>query len=301
MSDTVELALSGTVQTTVRVNVRQNTPATTAPVLRKLEAGVTVQVLGVVVGDNVQGNAHWYRLAGNSFVWAGGCGALNGSTPAVPSGPQARLADVPLVIDMNHNDGVGSFAQAKAAGLVGVIHKATTGQHGQDDQYAERRQQALDAGLLWGAYHWGTAADPITQVDNFLRYAEPDAHTLVALDFEATPGNQMTLDIAQRFCEEIFNRLGRRPVIYSGSTLKGYLGSTSNAFFAQHRLWLAQYGSHPTVQRSWESFWLWQYTDGDVGPPGCRAVAGILGDAKKRLDCNHFAGDAATLAAQWAL
>jgi hypothetical protein len=29
-------------------------------------------------------------------------------------------------------------------------------------------------------------------VDNFLNYARPDKNTLIALDFETTPGNQMT-------------------------------------------------------------------------------------------------------------
>ncbi|MCL6309714.1 glycoside hydrolase family 25 protein [Pseudomonas syringae] len=211
-----------------------------------------------------------------------------------------RIQHTPLVIDLSHDDGVGSFVQSKSAGLVGVIHKATTGATGRDDMYAGRRQQALAAGLLWGAYHWGTSADAKEQADNFMAWAKPDANTLIALDLEATPGNQMTLAIAKQFCQVLFDRLGRRPVIYSGDTLKDDLGTSVDPFFTQHRLWLAQYGASPKVQCSWDNFWLWQYTDGDEGPSGCRAVPGILGDSKKRIDCNYFAGDAATLAAQWA-
>lgn len=211
-----------------------------------------------------------------------------------------QLQQIPMVIDLSHGDGVESFEQAKSAGLLGVIHKATTGATGRDDQYAPRRTQAHDAGLLWGAYHWGTSAPAEEQVENFISWAAPDANTLVALDLEATLGNQMTLDLAKQFCQMLFERLGRRPVIYSGSTLKDDLGASADPFLAQHRLWLAQYGAPPKVQKSWEDFWLWQYTDGESGPAMCRTIPGILGDTQHRIDCNYFPGDASTLTSQWA-
>src|ERR1043166_5363770 len=89
------------------------------------------------------------------------------------------------VVDLAHYDRVTSFAKAAAAGIWGVIHKATTGATGKDDeQYATNRPKALAAGLLWGAYHWGTNANVPAQVDHFLKVADPDEHTLVALDFE---------------------------------------------------------------------------------------------------------------------
>ena len=59
---------------------------------------------------------------------------------------------------MSHGDGVTSFADARNSGLLGVIHKATTGATGRDDAYKARRLLARKAGLLWGAYHWGIAA-----------------------------------------------------------------------------------------------------------------------------------------------
>src|SRR3954471_18314901 len=107
------------------------------------------------------------------------------------------------VIDLYHNDNVTSFQRAADAGLWGIIHKATTGATGVDPEYANRRQPALDAGLLWGAYHWGTNADVNAQVENFLDTAQPDEMTLVALDFEETEGNQMTLDQARQFLTQV--------------------------------------------------------------------------------------------------
>ena len=114
------------------------------------------------------------------------------------------MADINLrVVDIYHNDNVTSFQQAADSGLWGIIHKATTGATGTDPEYANRRKPALDAGLLWGAYHWGTNADVSAQVKNFLDTAKPDESTLVALDFEETAGNQMTIDQARQFLTSV--------------------------------------------------------------------------------------------------
>src|SRR3954464_5810861 len=105
------------------------------------------------------------------------------------------MAEITLrVVAIYHNGIVTSFQQAAGSGMWGIIHKATTGATGTDPEYANRRQPGFDAGLLWGAYHWGTNADVSAQVENFLDTAQPDEMTLVALDFEETEGNQMTLD-----------------------------------------------------------------------------------------------------------
>jgi GH25 family lysozyme M1 (1,4-beta-N-acetylmuramidase) len=109
----------------------------------------------------------------------------------------------------------------------------------------------------------------------------------------------MTLSQAREFLALSGERVGRKPVIYGGSLLKEGLGNTKDEFFGSHRLWLAHYGNHPVVQASWGNFWLWQYTDGEVGPDD-KKVAGIPGDSKGRLDCDHFAGSPELLAREWA-
>lgn len=203
------------------------------------------------------------------------------------------------VVDLYHGNRVISFPRARADGILGVIHKATTGATGKDPKYAARRKAAMRAGLLWGAYHWGTAAPVERQVDNFLATAAPDEHTLVALDFEATPGNQMTLDQAREFLVLIEARLGRKAVLYSGRLIKDLLGRRKDAFFGAHRLWLADYDDTPKVQPSWEGFWLWQYSDGVRGP-GEKTVKGIPGNEKGEVDCDVYAGTEARLRAEWA-
>ncbi|HET7436867.1 MAG TPA: GH25 family lysozyme [Thermoanaerobaculia bacterium] len=135
------------------------------------------------------------------------------------------------VVDLYHGDRVSSFAKAAAAGVWGVIHKATTGATGRDEKYATRRARVRAAGLLWGAYHWGTHADVQKQIDNFLLIADPDEDTLVALDFEETAGNQMTLAQARDFLGGVAEKIGRKPVLYSGHLIKDSLGGTVDPFF----------------------------------------------------------------------
>jgi GH25 family lysozyme M1 (1,4-beta-N-acetylmuramidase) len=294
-----EIPLLGQVMISVRVNLRQGAPNRQAPVVRKVEPGIVLGVVALTTGEAVEGNAKWYRTAGDSYLWSGACGPLETLGIQAQGRESASLTPVPAVVDLFHGDGVTSFAAAKLSGLMGVIHKASTGVTGRDDAYQARRAAARQAGLLWGAYHWGTAAPVDQQVQNFLTSADPDGLTLVALDFEQTPGDQMTLDQLRAFSNQIVAKLGRRPVIYGGGRLKAELGAVTDAFFAAHRLWLADYAEEPTLPASWGSFFLWQYTDGKSGP-GRKTVPGILGDRRGRLDCNHFAGSPADLLNGWA-
>ncbi|TBD71728.1 glycoside hydrolase family 25 protein [Rhizobium ruizarguesonis] len=210
------------------------------------------------------------------------------------------MAEVPRIIDLYHGDSVTSFDAARTAGLQAVIHKATTGASGRDNKYAERRSAALKSGLLWGAYHWGTAAPVVQQIDNFLQFADPDKRTLVALDFERTRGNQMSIEQAAAFLKGIADKLGRKAVIYGGSLLKESLGSSKNEFFGSHRLWLAQYGDTPTPHKSWQDYWLWQYTDGGRNGPGPKKVPGVVGNTKGQIDCDQYRMPFAQLKAEWA-
>ena len=210
------------------------------------------------------------------------------------------MADVRLmVVDLSHYDMVTDFGAAKAAGVAGIIHKASQGAGYRDPAYASRRPQAIAAGLLWGAYHFGTSAPVPQQIDNFLAAAAPDAATLLALDYEPNGNDTMSLDQARQFLAGVGEKIGRTPVLYSGSLIKQTLGRHVDDFFAGHRLWLSEYCTQPVLPASWQHYWLWQYSDGASGPPP-RTVAGIPGNAAGEIDCNTFAGSGDQLAAQWA-
>ena len=194
----------------------------------------------------------------------------------------------PAVIDLYHGDSVASLGIAQAAGLAGVIHKASQGIGMIDPSYAQRRIQARDAGLLWGAYHFGSNEDPITQAKHFLDCATPDKNTLVALDYEPSGNSTMTLEQARTFLTEIDTQLGRKAVLYSGSLIKETLPGPDE-FFGSHRLWLAEYGPEAKLPAAWNKYWLWQYTDEGH-------VSGIFGS----VDCNRYDDSVSQLAAEWA-
>src|SRR5713226_366223 len=113
-----------------------------------------------------------------------------------------------VVVDISHHNANPDFAQAAAAGIVGVIHKATQGLSFKDSMNQTNRQKALDAGLLWGAYHFGTGADGAAQADFFLATVNPGPDTLLVLDYEPnTQGATMTLDQARAFVTEVNDKV----------------------------------------------------------------------------------------------
>jgi hypothetical protein len=65
-------------------------------------------------------------------------------------------AGINAVVDLSHYQTPVDFSRIKAAGIVGVIHKASQRTSYPDPSYAIRMPQAINAGLLWGAYHFGT-------------------------------------------------------------------------------------------------------------------------------------------------
>lgn len=173
-----------------------------------------------------------------------------------------------VVVDLYHGDSVSSFAALKAAGIEGVIHKATQGTHFQDPEYHDRRAQARAAGLLWGAYHFGEGGDGATQAGFFLDFVQPEATDLLVLDFETnTQGASMTLAEAEQFVATVQSRTGRWPGLYSSpSYLNQALGEGRSPVLASCWLWIADYASAPVVPANWPYWTLWQYTDGTHGP-----------------------------------
>ncbi len=173
-----------------------------------------------------------------------------------------------VVVDISHHNGNIDLGKAQAAGIVGVIHKATQGTSMVDNMYGQNRQKAQAAGLLWGAYHFGTQADGVAQADFFLSKANADNQTLLVLDYEPNGNSTMTLDQARAFVSRINEVTGRFPGFYSGSLIKQQLGGKpADPLLSQCFLWLAQYGPAPTnTPATWPAWTMWQYTDGNVGP-----------------------------------
>ncbi|HEU4388166.1 MAG TPA: glycoside hydrolase family 25 protein [Blastocatellia bacterium] len=199
-----------------------------------------------------------------------------------------------VVIDISHHNANPDFQQAAAAGIVGVIHKATQGTTFKDSAYETNRQKAIAAGLLWGAYHFGVGGNGAGQADFFLQTVKPGPDTLLVLDYEPnTQGATMSLDDARAFVNQVNTQIGRFPGLYSGSLIKEKLGNNTDPILSQCFFWLAQYGSNAVVPPNWPTWTLWQYTDGNLGPQP-HSVPGI-----GNCDRDKFNGDLAGLKRLW--
>ena len=198
------------------------------------------------------------------------------------------------VVDISHHNGNVNFAKAKDAGIIGVIQKATQGQSNVDPTYKTNKIKALNAGLLWGAYHFATGSDGLKQAENFLSVVGNDPKTLLVLDFEPNlTGPSMSLEEARAFVTSVKDRTGRFPGFYSGHFIKQLLGTSSDPVLAKCWFWLAQYGKTAVVPPNWPTWTLWQYTDGVIGPEP-HTVSGI-----GRCDRDLFNGSETQLRKLW--
>src|ERR1044071_8615707 len=158
------------------------------------------------------------------------------------------------VVDISHHNGNVDLQAAKNDGIIGVIHKATQGQTGVDAMYQTNRAKAAAAGLLWGAYHFGTGGDGAAQAQHFLDVVGTFDETLLVLDFEPNPGGtSMSLADARAFVTEVNQATGRFPGFYSGSYIKELLGSGKDPVLAQCWFWLSEYGPTAVVPVNWST------------------------------------------------
>jgi len=202
---------------------------------------------------------------------------------------------IDAVIDISHFQGTPDFAKVRAAGIVGVIHKATQGLKGSDGTFASAKIAAPAAGLLFGAYHFGTGdGTGAEQAEWFLQTVQPDAKTLCVIDFEPNPsGTTMNLTQLLDWIATVEAKTGRPPVVYGGkSLLFGTVGTQTNATLAKCPLWVAVYttASQPPgiPTQIWPTWSLWQYTESG-------AVAGITG----AVDRDRYNGTEDQLRAWW--
>lgn len=202
----------------------------------------------------------------------------------------------PLVVDLSHWDPAKDYNAVKASGIVGVIYKATDDTTYHDPTYLEQKAAAKSIGLKWGSYHFAHPGSVQGQVENYLRFAKPEPDEIFCLDWENANDGVMTSLEAKQWIEGVENALGRPTecVIYSGNVAKERLGPAPSLFFGARRLWLAQYSTTPKTQASWETYWLWQFTDGQVGPQP-HSIPGI-----GPCDINSYNGTAEQLIAEWA-
>jgi len=215
------------------------------------------------------------------------------------------------VVNLSHYDLMRvDFEAVKREGVVGVIHEATYPRLDRDAYYGSRQTAATRAGLLWGAYHFGDATDPIRQAEHFLNVVAANwrgpsvqpSGVLLVLDFEKNghyPGGTMRVDQAARFVERIKQRTGKYPGVYgSENRLRAVMNApgvsrADKAVLGNCWLWIANYHYQPTASSPWSHWRLWQYTgDGkcDLRPRSSYPirVANIARHDRDQLSMTQF-------------
>lgn len=228
------------------------------------------------------------------------------------------------VLDMFHGDNhekIPDFAGLASRGVFAIIHKCTQGTHYTDPRFKERRKAALDAGLLFAAYHFLDASEAKAQADFFITSSgvtNAGTFSPLAADYEKNNrGGTASL-------RQLYDFMGMVDAVlpaglcelYSGDlireTLRPHVGGHMDMamqghqdFFRKHRLWLAEYGPHENIPWPWSEeikthdgvvtdpapgVFLWQFSDRGAFAPF------LTGN----VDCNYYAGTREQLQAAWA-
>jgi lysozyme len=259
-------------------------------------------------------------LTGLAASTTAACGARQQAAapyqyPIAPPPPDRASLGLDAVIDISRSVTVSDFRQVRQSNILGVIHKASEGGDYADIAYAARRPAAEAAGLLWGAYHFGTGMmSGARQAAFFLSMARPGPRTLLALDLEANennPSNSMSLEQGEAFVRAVADATGRLPVVYvhptwangeplpnSGLSLGARI--TPDSILARCGLWVADYHDSPEIPLAWAaSGWrLWQYAgDESASRPAYNQTTIVQGVSHS--DRNLFNGDASSLPRFW--
>lgn len=176
-----------------------------------------------------------------------------------------------------------NWAEAKSAGIVGVIAKAGQGSDERDPAFREHLANADSVGIaLLGGYLFLDASDPAKQAAQLVEildeYFSGDlTGRLLALDLEGNPlGANETVAGAAEVSAAIFKQVGRWPVLYMGIYGPDGRGTgLPNPTLDNCDLWLPAYGRSPRLPRGFVApgsepakhggtLRLWQDTDGSA-------------------------------------
>lgn len=174
-------------------------------------------------------------------------------------------------IDVSHYQPAIDWAAVVGAGFQYCFIKATEGVACVDRSFAQHWQNARDAGLIRGAYHFFRPALTVeSQADFFLgivKELQPGDLPPV-LDLEApqdwTPlpaGERAALAVS--WLQTVERQLGVTPIVYvSPAFATGILGNSSD--LVRYPVWVAHYttAEAPSVPKPWTSWTFWQHSNG---------------------------------------
>ncbi len=210
-------------------------------------------------------------------IFISSCGLVNSDNSSDTALPASPITG----IDVSKYQGKIDFKKVKAAGIHYVFVRATEGITYQDAFIKQNIEEAREAGLVIGAYHfYETDDDPVSQLNNFTSMVTLQAGDLPpVVDIEKLHDNDQ-IDLTQNI-QTYLNGLERhykiKPIIYSGKNFANKYITT----FSDYPLWLAEYQSlYPTLPQGWDKWTFWQYSQ-------TGKVDGVIGD----VDVNRYNGE----------
>jgi lysozyme len=215
---------------------------------------------------------------------------------------------VPNIADLNHANPV-NFTEIAAAGIWGVIMKATQGIGFKDPAYSKRYAAAKQVGIMVAAYDFATGDRVDRNVAAFLDYAQLGPNDGAWLDFEDNTHSQMSADQAYEFLDRASQRLGRACGIYGGNRIREQIEPQQPKWIdmaARTPLWQCRYLKLQPADNAelcrlikpippWTKNTIIQYTGDGVGPKP-HTLQGLENGA----DLNVFSGTRDELAKVWA-
>lgn len=207
-----------------------------------------------------------------------------------PPPPDPEPAKPAKIIDISKWQGSVNPAKMKAAGVDGVMVRATYGTY-VDEKVHEFAPALLAAGIPIGFYHYfHPFEDPDKQFAAFRGVVVRYGYQLrLALDLEEPSGVDAGLPARARLFAEAMRREfsmsgGRKHLIYTNASY-WRTALKSPVWGADYELWIAAWtnAAKPSVPAPWTTWTVWQYTSEGNGP--------AHGVGSARVDINRFNGD----------
>ncbi len=173
-------------------------------------------------------------------------------------------------IDVSEYQGYINYNEVRNSGIDIVYIRSSEGTNFVDPYFRENYNNAKEAGLKVGFYHYVTSRsidEAVREADYFASVIEgtsPDC--LLAMDFEYFGGlsSSEVNEISRAFLERLESVTQKKVMVYSDAY---NAGNVFNASLSSYPLWIAEYGvEEPELYANWSSWTGFQYSDtGRVG------------------------------------
>ena len=193
-------------------------------------------------------------------------------------------------IDVSHHQGMIDWPAVARSDIRFAYIKATEGQDLQDDRFAPNWQDAAQAGIARGAYHYFTFCTPgAAQAENFIKLVpmtRPALPPAVDVEFagncENPPNRRAIRTELHTLLQALERAYGSKPLIYTSITANWLIIDDT---FPAYPIWVRNLYAPPWLLGAmrWS---VWQHSDEGVVP-------GIV----NTVDLNVFRGDAKAFAA----